>query len=388
MPTPSSPSTRMLSTTPTQHARRIRRKRAREKQIPASTTNSYTTARCANASTQDLMAQRVARARAASRSAVEALVHPAGTVLPGGAVATENGYTTPEEYEPATTDEDGGPICARRTKRCKSCNHRFKGKGAPDSEYHLWHCPECGQPRHCRQPVDELGQACRYHGGKSPRGLASPHFKNGKRCKHPIERLPGGIRADIKGLKNDRQRLTLINELDLSKALEQSYYGDLELGDPAALSKAIEKINEHYQSYKAARSDPALSPQQKLEAMKESLESLEAAIAQGMAARSNRDSVISKIMALQDHRRKLLDTDTKRALSTHGYIPIEDIAIEMVRTKAAIEKHVTDPRTLQAIREEIIGDDEPDEEADEYTHRSPSSMAAPDGSSLGQHRKA
>ena len=40
------------------------------------------------------------------------------------------------------------------------------------------HSKQTGAP--CRQPVVPGRQVCAYHGGKSPRGLASPHWKHGR----------------------------------------------------------------------------------------------------------------------------------------------------------------------------------------------------------------
>jgi hypothetical protein len=37
---------------------------------------------------------------------------------------------------------------------------------------------QSGNP--CRQPVVPGRQVCYYHGGASPRGLASPHWKHGR----------------------------------------------------------------------------------------------------------------------------------------------------------------------------------------------------------------
>src|SRR5579864_3094582 len=37
--------------------------------------------------------------------------------------------------------------------------------------------------KRCTQPVAPGHRVCRYHGGKTPSGVASPHFKHGERTK-------------------------------------------------------------------------------------------------------------------------------------------------------------------------------------------------------------
>lgn len=74
--------------------------------------------------------------------------------------------------------------CGRRLKKCRNCKHRYIAKGKPGSEYKLMKCPECGTDRKCTQRVKVKGKACRFHGGKSLKGLASPTFKTGLYSKY------------------------------------------------------------------------------------------------------------------------------------------------------------------------------------------------------------
>src|SRR5262249_6287063 len=71
-----------------------------------------------------------------------------------------------------------------------------------------------GQP--CRAAAMPNGR-CRLHGGATPGGAASPHFRPGKRSRH-LKLLSGDLRAGFRAALNDKQLLSLREEVALLTA--------------------------------------------------------------------------------------------------------------------------------------------------------------------------
>lgn len=122
--------------------------------------------------------------------------------------------------------------CGRRTKSCRICKYRFS-----KAEHSLWNCPGCGEYRGCTQKVSEPGKACRYHGGKSLKGVVHPQFKGGKYSKY----MPTGMAGRYASFMEDSDRLTLADETAILQTLLADYLDKLAgLAHAGAWAKANE----------------------------------------------------------------------------------------------------------------------------------------------------
>ncbi len=68
-----------------------------------------------------------------------------------------------------------------------------------------------GSQSQCKNPVAPGRTKCRFHGGATPRGLASPHFKHGRYSKH----LPTKLGALLNSKELPSELLSLQYELVL-----------------------------------------------------------------------------------------------------------------------------------------------------------------------------
>ena len=141
-------------------------------------------------------------------------------------------------------NEDGTPLCSRKTKKCSECEHRYVAKGKKGSEYHLLYCPECGFPRGCRQKVKAEGDVCHHHSKDARKGAGHPNFKDGRHSKHlPTELLPS-----YEATMQDEQRLDLSAELAVLDALIDDRLQALNTGDAADAwedaGKAVKRLEE------------------------------------------------------------------------------------------------------------------------------------------------
>jgi hypothetical protein len=106
-------------------------------------------------------------------------------------------------------------VCGRRRRQCYNCGHKYIGKDQIDSEFHLWECPECGDDRHCAWPVNNAGEACKYHGGASPKGAEHYNYKHGAYSKW----LPSDLASGYEEYMSDPDRMSLEREMALTRAL-------------------------------------------------------------------------------------------------------------------------------------------------------------------------
>lgn len=142
-------------------------------------------------------------------------------------------------------NEDDNPICARRRKNCDvkkgGCGHNFT-----TDEYDLWECPECGKDRHCRIVVEHAGDACKFHGGLSLKGAASPQYKHGGYSKY----LPTDIASRYEEFQNDPTKLSLEHEMSLIRAMISERIDALQRTNSA---EAWERLRKTYNEMMAAQ---------------------------------------------------------------------------------------------------------------------------------------
>lgn len=113
-------------------------------------------------------------------------------------------------------DDAGRWHCGARTKTCRNCGRRYD-----KDERDLTCCPACGEERRCHTLTGPR-RRCVNHGGRTPRGNASPNFKHGRYSKylpaHLLDRYSQGQRDEQ--LLDLRQRIALL-DVRLTELLEQ-----------------------------------------------------------------------------------------------------------------------------------------------------------------------
>lgn len=134
---------------------------------------------------------------------------------------------------------------------------------------------------------------CRYHGGLTPVGPASPHFKHGR---HSV------LLREIKGMGEHYERALADPNL---LALD----AEIALTD-ARISAVLEKVK---------------------------------------GPRASIDGVWPQVENLMEQRRKLVDTESKRLKDLHAMVSVDRVMLIVSYLADSVKKHVKDPAVQTAI---------------------------------------
>jgi hypothetical protein len=149
-----------------------------------------------------------------------------------------------------------------------------------------------GQP--CKQTPMPNGR-CKFHGGMSLVGPASPSFKHGRRSI---------LLKDIKGIGEHYQRA--LDDPDLL-----SLHDEIALVD-GRLSQLLEKVKTG-------------------------------------GPRASLDGIWPHLESLIENRRKLVDTESKRLKDLHAMVSVDRVMLIVSYLADSVKKHVKDPHVQTAI---------------------------------------
>ncbi len=105
---------------------------------------------------------------------------------------------------------------------------------------------------YCALPPVKGRSRCRYHGGKTPRGIDSPHFKHGMRVSKRI--LPDGFyQKTYEEVFEDPRLLTLRKDIAILEVRIAELCTELKFGGTAP--KAMKQLNETHRRLLKARKE-------------------------------------------------------------------------------------------------------------------------------------
>lgn len=188
----------------------------------------------------------------------------------------------------------------------------------------------------CKRRAVDGRQVCTVHGGLTPSGIASPHFKTGGRGRH----LPTHLAALYQEARNNPDLLTLHDDIAtvdtrLSELLERVTDDDPRVlwGQAKAVLDKLETAQQ-----RGSRDQVAL------------VADLRDIIASGIAGGG---SAWDDIFAVLETRRRLVDSEVKRQQILQQMIPAESALLLIGLIEQSIKRHVTNPAELAAIAADI-----------------------------------
>lgn len=184
----------------------------------------------------------------------------------------------------------------------------------------------------CKLPPTPGRNVCRFHGGKTLQGLASPTIKNGKYSKY----LPARLLAIYEESTDDPRLLDLSNDISLVDARLADLLKRVDTGESGEawqLAREAQKaLNEGL-----TKGDMALA--------RMALSDLEGIIKRGMS-----DYMAwREIGTLLDRRERLVRSQRKSEIEAGELIPKAEVRLLTSYLLRAVTENVKDPATLDRI---------------------------------------
>ena len=189
----------------------------------------------------------------------------------------------------------------------------------------------------CKRRRSPGSEYCIFHGGRAPKGGAHPNFKDGRRSRYMLSELFAHFArfANDPKITHYRESIATIDVL-INEAWED--YGDG--GTPElwrSLRSAWRKIEKA-----RARGDAAR--------IGEVLDEVGDLIERG----ANQFDRQMRILKLLERRRKHANSETKRRLAEERTYTHEEAVAFYMGLGEALRKHVTDPKMLNAVFNEVM----------------------------------
>lgn len=227
----------------------------------------------------------------------------------GGTNPIGNGNGQPSPVAPR-----GGAVCGAKTRRGTPCQAR-----------------PCANGR------------CAVHGGLTPSGIASPHFKHGKRSRY-LKDLPHELRAGYKAALADPELPALGGEL----ALLEVRIGELlrKLQDTAAppWGQAVESLNDL----------AAAVHKGNLDAIREALARHSLVVRTGADAAKTQEATWRQLMGTIDLKAKTATAEARRMHDAEAFVRAGEVMTWVTALLDTVRKHVKDHMTLRLLQQDLL----------------------------------
>lgn len=191
-----------------------------------------------------------------------------------------------------------------------------------------------GQP--CPRPAMVGRSVCYHHGGKTPRGIASPNLKTGRYSKH----LPTRMAARYQEAQADPELLVLRDEIALLDSRLSDVLSRVDTGESGALWSDLQKTWAEFELRRAAGDVPK---------MREALDAHESALKRGRADYA----AWAEIGQLLDRRARFVESERRRYVEMQQMVSVEQAMLFLGAVTDAIRRHVSDRDTLSALGREL-----------------------------------
>lgn len=188
----------------------------------------------------------------------------------------------------------------------------------------------------CQKSPMNGATRCRLHGGASPKGIASPHYKGKDRSKY----LPKGMLAAYEDMVANPELLSVRADVALIDALIASKLPKLEDGESAQhWEMAIKLISKARVAYKS----------EQYGLLEECLHELEALADDRRLFYATEQEIGSQL----DLRRRLVDTENKILYNKEKALTAEQAMLLVGALLESVRRNVKDANALNAIQSDF-----------------------------------
>lgn len=188
----------------------------------------------------------------------------------------------------------------------------------------------------CKKWANKGSSKCNSHGGGSPRGIASPHFKHGAFSRH-IKILPERMRADFTASMKDRNQLALNPEIALIDARIADVAKRVDSGEGGTIWERLENAWSQFESAMTA---------QDMESIKTQMRVLQILVRKG----GEDWEVWKSVTDLIEQRRKLVESESKRMKDQAETMTATEAYVLFNAILTLVNEHVTDKETKAKLQ--------------------------------------
>lgn len=188
----------------------------------------------------------------------------------------------------------------------------------------------------CRRRAVTGYEVCVVHGGKTPRGVASPHFKHGRYSKS----LPDRLAAQYELARTDPDLVALRDEIALVDTRLHELISALDTGEAGSLWSWLQSTVDDLQEARTKKDQAGLAL-----AINEIVEAVQQGARDQQAWR--------EVYSLLEQRRRLAESERKRLVDLQLVITAEKQMVLLGAVIDTIRRHVEDRRALAAISSDI-----------------------------------
>lgn len=177
--------------------------------------------------------------------------------------------------------------------------------------------------RQCRRWPTIGREFCKLHGGHAARGIAHGNYKHGKFTKH----LPVSLAAKYNAAREDKELLSLKDDIAIAEAREVELFEMIDTGESGKVWKKLQKAGDAFQrAYETGNSDKLM----------EVVQNIRSLVQEGQPSYS----LWEELLYVQEHKRKLTETENKMLISKQQMITVEQLMIYAGVILDSIRTHV------------------------------------------------
>lgn len=184
----------------------------------------------------------------------------------------------------------------------------------------------------CKQPVVPGREVCRFHGGKTPRGLALPQTKSGRYSKDLPQRLIARYQESL----DDQDQLVLSEEIAMVDSLLVDAVGRLKDDESWSWVKRVREAWGRYNEAAGVGDEDEI-----LRARNHLADVIEGA--------GNEFAAWDELGRMVDRRMRLVESERKRLIEAQRYLTLGQVMLLVGALTDAVRQNVSDPPALAAI---------------------------------------